>query len=210
MKYSFGEFLFENGNRSFIRIPFNVWEETGLKGNIPCRFGLDGIKFECRLIPKGDGWYLIPVTKKVLEQTDPSSEHEITFEPIEALTRINHESPYSVENPVRKIDSITPIPIQNGLCGQCAVAMLAGLPLSDVIALMGKGKASWSKILEALDYYGIAYDPKTVYFRGKQTELPPCCIVNNDNRFLLWYNSSFQGVSDVDPKKTVSYFRIII
>ncbi|MGN0907649.1 MAG: DUF1905 domain-containing protein [Bullifex sp.] len=210
MKYSFRAFLFKDGNRSFIRIPFNVWEETGLKGNIPCRIELDGIKSECRLIPKGEGWYLIPVAKKIADQTDPSSEHQITLEIIQSLTRINHDSPYSVDNPVRKIDSITPIPILDGLCGQCAVAMLAGLPLSDVTALMGKGKASWSKILETLDYYGIAYDTKAVYLRGKQTELPPCCVVNNDDRFLLWYDGSFQGVSDADPEKTVSYFRILI
>ena len=86
--------------------------------------------------------------------------------------------------------------------------MLAAVPLSDVIVLMGKGHASWSKILEALDYYGISYAPKFVYPRGSASPLPDCCIVNNDNRFLLWYQGSFCGAVNVDAKKTVSYIEI--
>jgi hypothetical protein len=52
------------------------------------------------------------------------------------------------------------------------VAILAGVPLSDVVALMGKGHASWSKILEALDYYGISYASKAVYTKGGSCQLP--------------------------------------
>ena len=37
MKFEFTEEIYREGTRSFIRVPFNVWEETGLKGNIPCR-----------------------------------------------------------------------------------------------------------------------------------------------------------------------------
>jgi len=37
MLYSFEGQLISEGNRSFIRIPFNIWEETGLKGTIPAR-----------------------------------------------------------------------------------------------------------------------------------------------------------------------------
>ena len=136
------------------RYHFNVWEETGLKGNIPCRVSILGLSFECKLIPKGSWKYLIPITKKTLSALEPEKEYEIGMEPIEMLSRINHDSPYSKEHPIRKIDCIETIPIQAGLCGHCCVAMLAGVSLSDVVALMGKGHASWSKILEALDYYG--------------------------------------------------------
>ena len=87
--------------------------------------------------------------------------------------------------------------------------MLAGIPLSEVVALMGKGHASWSKILEALDYYGISYAPKAVYTNGVSCRLPLCCIVNNDNGFILWYKGSYYGVTDVDPKKTISYIEIL-
>ena len=150
----------------------------------------------------------MPVPKKIAADLAPAEVHEIVMEPIGALSRINHDSPYSKENPIRKIDGIETIPIQAGLCGHCCVAMLAGVPLADVVALMGKAHASWSKMLEALDYYGISYAPKAVYPKGSSYQLPECCIVGNDNRFLLWYQGSFCGVADVDPKKTVSYIEV--
>ena len=210
MIYKFSAFIYTEGGRAFIKIPFNVWEETGLKGNIPCRVSILDLSFECKLIPKGSGKYRIPITKKMLSALEPEKEYEIGMEPIEMLSRINHDSPYSKEHPIRKIDCIETIPIQAGLCGHCCVAMLAGVPLSDVVALMGKGHASWSKILEALDYYGISYASKAVYTKGVSCQLPLCCIVNNDNSFILWYKGSFYGVTDVDPKKTISYVEIFV
>ena len=210
MIYRFSAFIYTEGGRTFIKIPFNVWEETGLKGNIPCRVSILGHSFECKLIPKGNGKYLIPITKKTLSALEPEKEYEIGMQPIEMLSRINHDSPYSKEHPIRKIDCIETIPIQTGLCGHCCVAMLAGVPLSDVVALMGKGHASWSKILEALDYYGISYASKAVYTKDGLCQLPLCCIVNNDNSFILWYKGSFYGVTDVDPKKTISYIEIFV
>ena len=99
---------------------------------------------------------------------------------------------------------------EDGLCGQTCVAMLAGVPLADVVALMGKEKASWSKILEALDYYGISYADKMDYPKGKAVELPECCIVYNDGRFLLWFDGGFYGAEIVDAAKTVSYREIIV
>ena len=208
MIYKFSEVIYTEGSRAFIKIPFNVWEETGLKGNIPCRVSISGLSFEGKLIPKGKGKYVIPITKKTLSALEVEKEYEIGMEPIETLSRINHDSPYSREHPIRIINGIEPIPVQAGFCGHCCVAMLAGVPLSDVVELMGKGHASWSKILEALDYYGISYSSKAVYTKGGSYQLPLCCIVNNDNRFIVWYDGSFYGVTDVDPKKTISYIEI--
>lgn len=208
MIYKFYAFLYSEGNRTFIQIPFNVWKETGLKGNIPCRVSIYDLTFECKLIPKGNGKYVIPVPKKIFSVLTTKEEYEIGIEPIQALSRINHDSLYSKEYPIRNIDGIEIIPVQAGFCSHCCVAMIAGVPLSDVISLMGRGHVSWSKILEALDYYGISYASKAVYTRGGSYQLPLCCIVNNDNRFLLWYHGSFCGVADVDPKKTISYIEV--
>ena len=208
MVYRFTSIIHTEGKRTFIEIPFNVWEETALKGNIPCRIAIQECSFECKLIPKGSGRYFIPVSKACLSVLALKKEYEIEMEPIATLSRINHDSPYSRENPVRKIDGIITIPSQDGLCGQHCVSMLASVPLSDVVGLMGKGKASWSKILEALDYYGISYASKAVYTKGNACLLPVCCIVNNDNRFVLWYKGSFCGVQEVDPKNTKSYIEI--
>ena len=149
-------------------------------------------------------------TKKTLSELKAEEEYDIEMEPIEALTRINHESPYSKEYPIRKIDSIETIPIQAGFCGHCCVAMLSGEPLCDVVKLMGKGPASWSKILEALDYYGISYAERAFYTKGEPCQLPQCAIVYNDNSFLLWYKGSFCGVKDIEMKKTVSYIEVFV
>ena len=208
MVYRFTANIHTEGKRAFVEIPFNVWEETGLKGNIPCHIAIQEYSFECKLIPKGSGRYFIPVSKEYLSVLSLEKAYEIEVEPIATLSRINHDSPYSRENPVRKIDGIKIIPNQDGLCGQNCVAMLADVPLSDVAELMGKGKASWSKILEALDYYGISYASKAVYTKGNACQLPVCCIVNNDNRFVLWYKGSFCGVQEVDPRNTKSYIEI--
>ena len=166
MVYSFTSIIHTEGKRTFIEIPFNVWEETGLKGNIPCRIVIRECSFECKLIPKGNGRYFIPVSKACLSVLVLGKEYEIKVEPIVTLSRINHDSPYSRENPVRKIDGIMAISSQDGLCGQHCISMLAAVPLSDVVGLMGKGKVSWSKILEALDYYGISYASKVVYAKA--------------------------------------------
>ena len=208
MVYRFTSIIHTEGKRTFIEIPFNVWEETGLTGNIPCRISIQECSFECKLIPKGSGRYFIPVSKACLSVLPLNKEYEIEMEPIASLSRINHDSPYSKENPVRKIDGIIAIPSQDGLCGQHCVSMLAAVPLSEVVGLMGKGKASWSKILEALDYYGISYASKVVYAKGNACPLPVCCIVNNDNRFVLWYKDSFFSEGEVDPKNTKSYIEI--
>ena len=178
------------------------------EGEYSMQVSILGLAFECKLIPKENRKYLIPIAKKTLSPLAPEEEYEIEMEPIETLSRINHDSPYSKEHPMRQIDGIEAIPMQAGFFGHCCVAMLAGVTLSEVVALMGKGHASWSKILEALDYYGISYASKAVYNKGGSCQLPLCCIVNNDNRFLLWYKGSFYGVTDVDPKKTISYIEI--
>ena len=208
MKFEFTEEIYREGTRSYIRVPFNVWEETGLKGNIPCRITIGDVSFECNLLPKGSGNYVIPMTKKKLAGLEVGKEYDVELETIGQLSRINHGSPYSKENPIRKIDSINNIPITQGFCGHTCVAMIAGVTLSDVIALMGKEPASWSKILEALDYYGITHEKKAVYTKGKDYKLPECCILNNDNGFVLWFKGSYYGVKEIDPKKTVSFIEV--
>ena len=208
MIYQFTESVFSSGNRAFITIPFNVWEETGLTGNIPSRVQILDRSFECKLLPKGGGTYWIPVPKGVLAALPQERAFEVSVEPIASLSRINHDSPYSSAHPIRRIDGIRTIPVPPGFCGHGCVAMLAGVPLADAVQLMGKGHASWSKILEALDYYGIGHAQRAVYTRGKPCPLPPCCIVLNGGGFLLWYEDAFCGATEVDPEKTVCYLEI--
>lgn len=106
MTYSSVEKLFKEGNRYFIQIPFNVWEECGKKGLIPVKVFIQDCIFECRLVPKGEGVYYIPVTQNIINKMDSTAEMNISFEVINHLTRINHGNPYTKEKPIRKIDCI--------------------------------------------------------------------------------------------------------
>ena len=202
--------IFTESTRSYIAIPFNVWDETGLRGSIPCSVAVGEVTFECKLIPKGQGSYYIPVSKTAMNSLNTDEVYSVTVTPIDSLTRINRNSPYSKENPVRKIDGIKYVAEQNGCCGHSCVAMLAGVPLEEVKALMGRESPSMSKITEALDYYGLSYAPKMVYIKGKDVVLPKCCIVNNSNHYLLWYDGSYCGTESVDNSKTVCYLEIYV
>ncbi len=145
MLYSFEGQLISEGSRSFIEIPFNVWDETGLKGNLPARVKVNDCVFECKLVPKGKGCHYIPVNKSYAGSLEGLLDVSIEF--IASLSRINHDSPYSTERPVRIIDSIKEIDIVPGYCSHCCIAMLAGISLQDVQALMGitlaRGQRSW-------------------------------------------------------------------
>lgn len=180
MNYSFTSDFCKEGNRIFIKIPFNVWDICKIKGNIPVRVVIDDIDFECKLIPKGKGEYVIPVNKAIFEKLDSRIEHSVEFTLLNQLTRINNNSPYNIDNPIRHIESISYIrQPEDGSCGQTCLAMLAGVSIEEVIKIMKstKWQASYSKVLETLDYFGFSYK-KPVYTYGKKVEFPKCCIIN--------------------------------
>jgi Acetyltransferases, including N-acetylases of ribosomal proteins len=89
-------------------------------------------------------------------------------------------SPYNADNPIRKIDSVTFVEQPTGyLCGQSVVAMLAGVSVDDVIAVMQNDKGtSTSEIRDALKWYGIrtATKARTKFEVGMT--LPECCILS--------------------------------
>lgn len=100
MIYTFTENLYRQGNRYFIRIPFNVWETCNQKGMLPVRVTVEDTVFECKLISKGAGTYFIPVSKAVVQQLNSDGELPVSFEIIRELTRINKNSPYTTDHPV--------------------------------------------------------------------------------------------------------------
>lgn len=191
MNYKFNGKIFFEGNKAFIEIPFNVWEECNQKGNIPVKVSLKELKFECKLVPKGKGNYYIPVKKEYLKESDTNEEFEISLELINGLTRINNNSPYSIENPIRKIDKIDLVTqTKKGLCGQVVVAMLSGVSLEEVINLMGS-QSSMSKVREALDYFGISHSSKMVYRLKENAKLPKCCIINTKGHLMVFYEGKY-------------------
>lgn len=219
MKYSFKSGYYKEGNRTFIKIPFNVWDACGKKGNIPVKVFIDETAFECKLIPKGNGEYVIPVNKAVIEKLSCSGEFDVEFVLVDQLTRINSNSPYSIDNPIRQIDGINYVKQpDNGSCGQTCVAMLAGISVDEVIKIMKstKWQASISKVLETLEYFGFSYE-KPVYTHGKKTDFPRCCLINakgsEKNHLLVYFDGTFYdpttGVSsDYLYENIISFIKI--
>jgi len=215
MVYEFNGKIFEEGQKAFISIPFNVWDECGVKGSIPVKVTIDEFTFECKLVPKGNGNYYIPIKKGDLKNLNMDKELKISFQVISALSRINKNSPYSLEKPIRKIDSISIItPSKKGLCGQATVAMLAEVSLDEVINLMGS-QCSLSKVIEALDYYGIPHSEKMVYRLKEDSILPKCCIINTTGHLMVFYDGKYYDPSmglleEFDISKITGFLEILI
>lgn len=93
-------------------------------------------------------------------------------------TRHVKGSPYSLDNPVRRIDSISYIKEPTGyLCGQTCVAMLAGVSVDEVIKVIGTDKGtSKQELKKGFDYYGIRYAPKSTSYDPK-VSLPDLCVI---------------------------------
>lgn len=217
MTFAFEEKLFKQGNRYFIKIPFQVWDVCGQKGLVPVKVSIEGCTFECRLVPKGKGIYYIPISKNIVNQIHYDDEINVSFQIINGLTRINHDSPYSKENPIRKIDHIQPVTYKkDGYCGQLCIAMLTGLSVDEVVDIM-QAKAwqcSISKLLETLDYFGITHGGKIAYTKGKEFILPKCCIVNvkdeQMNHLILYYKGHFYDTKAIDFDSIIGYLEIIV
>lgn len=219
MNYSFKAGYYKEGNRIFIKIPFNVWDTCGKKGNIPVKALVDDMNFECKIIPKGNGEYVLPVNKDIFNKLCCSSEFDVKFTILEQLTRINSNSPYDKGNPIRQIESISYLKQPtNGYCGQTCIAMLAGISVDEVIKIMRstKWQASISKVLETLNYFGFIYK-KPVYIHGKKVKFPKCCILNirscEKNHLLIYFNGVFydptSGVTaNYQYENIISYIEI--
>ena len=130
-------------------------------------------------------------------------------------------SPYSTENPIRKIDSIAYIKEPTGyLCGQSCIAMLAGVSVDEVIDVMETDKGtSGAEVGYALKYYGIAHaKSRAAYEQG--TPLPECCLLGiklpKYGHWSLYFKGKYYdpefGVMDCLPQNAVlrNYWEIYI
>lgn len=139
-----------------------------------------------------------------------------------SLIKMDQNSPYSVENPIRKIDNIN-ILIQpiDGTCGQTVVAMLAGVTIAEVCTTMGcrEWQATMGRVISALNYYGIDHSEVIVYTEGEPTTLPKCAILmermGRFSHYLLYFDGKYydpnDGVMDTyDMSKLLGYLEIRI
>ncbi len=101
------------------------------------------------------------------------------------------------------------------LCGQACVAMLAGVSVEDVVAVMENDKGTGKKDIEkALRHYGIS-QAKTMTKADNNTVLPKVCILKvllpKYGHWILYYDGKYYdpefGLTDtLYPKARIQYY----
>lgn len=196
MRYFFNGII-EKGEKGYsIPIPFNVWEVCRQRDIIQGEIILDNEKIQCELYPKEKGNYDIHLTEEAASHFDVHHEHKILLRIGQSLIKMDQNSPYSFEKPIRKIDSMEVIiQPEDGLCGQACVAMLAGVTIAEVISVMDcrEWQATMGKVISALNYYGIEHHDVIVYTEGRDAVLPKCCILMEKMGRFCHYLIHFDG-----------------
>lgn len=196
MKYLFEQKVIIFNNEKVMEIPFNVWEVLENIGDYPVEVTIKDVCFECSLIPKRDGYYYIPLSNAPMD-FDTDTVYPVSFIILKEPQKMDENSPYSLENPIRKINSIK-IMTQpwDGLCGQTCIAMLADISLEDANNIMHcrEWQANMGKIILTLDYLGFAHAEQIVYTQGKSCELPECAIIMEKMGRFSHYLLCFHGV----------------
>lgn len=220
MRYFFESTLEKKDKGYMIQIPFNVWEVCKLRDVIQGDVVLDNEIIKCELLPKEKGNYEIHIEDEKAVKVAVGVTHKILLHINESLIRMDQNSPYSFENPIRKIDSMKVIiQPEDGLCGQACVAMLAGNTIAEVISVMDcrEWQATMGRMISALNYYGIDHSDIIVYTEGKDAVLPKCCImmermgrfchylIHYDGKF---YDSNLGVLEEYDMSKLLGYMEI--
>ncbi len=218
MKYHFfGKVVYEDGAYQ-IKIPFNVWEVCTGQGSFPAQVTAEKQTFTCDLTPLGKGLYTIPLTDAIANKLPEMC--EVTFRVIEHVSQVSGQSPYSLENPIRKVDSMKLITQPNdGLCGQTCIAMLAGITLDEACEVMHcrDWQASMGRMIITLDYLGIAHADTIYYANGETVEFPKCAILMEKmgrySHYLVWYDGTYfdptEGILEsFDKENLVGYLEI--
>lgn len=220
MRYFFQSKVEGDGEKYVIQIPFNIWEVCKQRDVIQADIVLDNRIIQCELLPKEKGIYKIVLGKKDVEGIALGVTHQILLHVTGSLIRMDQNSPYSFENPVRHIDSMEVIKQpEDGLCGQACVAMLAGRTIAEVIMVMDcrEWQATMGRVISALNYYGIDHRDIIHYTEGRDVVLPKCCIMmERMGRYChylihydgLFYDSNLGVLQDYDMSKLLGYLEI--
>ena len=56
------------GAWTFVRMPFSVAEEFGVKGQVPVKGTINGVPYENFLLPQGDGVHILVVKKEIRDK----------------------------------------------------------------------------------------------------------------------------------------------
>lgn len=104
-------------------------------------------------------------------------------------------------------------------CGQACVAMLAGVPVEEVVSVMGNDKGTGKKdIARALDHYGIR-QAKTMTKADNATVLPKACILKvlmpTYGHWVLYYGGKYYDpefglMETLHPKARIQFYLEIL
>ena len=198
MRYFFKGQIEKKERGYMIRIPFNVWEVCKQRDVIQADMILDNRMIDCELLPREKGNYEIHVEDEDAIQVDISQKHDILLHISGSLIRMDQNSPYDFENPIRTVDGVQVIiQPEDGLCGQTCVAMLAGVTSADVIRVMDcrEWQGTMGRMISALTYYGIDQSDVITYTEGADCVLPKCCIMMERMgrycHYLVGYDGKF-------------------
>ena len=198
MRYFFESAIEKKENGYVIQIPFNVWEVCKQRDVIQADVVLDNEIIQCELLPLEKGNYEIHIEEKHAIAAEPGVPHKILLHVAESLIKMDQNSPYDFDHPIRKIDSMEVIrQPEDGLCGQACVAMLAGVTIAEVISVMDcrEWQATMGRVISALNYYGIDHSDVIVYTEGRPAVLPKCCIMMEKMgrycHYLIHYDGKF-------------------
>ena len=220
MRYFFDGKIEQQDDVYCIRIPFNVWEVCKLRDIIKAELVLDNRIIDCELLPETKGNYKIHLSDEDVSHTNIDQVHKILLHITGSLIQMNQNSPYSFDNPIRKIDGIEIIiQPEDGLCGQTCVAMLAGVTIAEVISVMDcrEWQGTMGRVISALNYYGIDHSDIIVYTEGKEATLPKCCIMMEKMglycHYLVHYNGKFYDsnlgiIQEYDMSKLLGYMEV--
>ncbi len=221
MRYFFESKVEKKDKGYMIRIPFNVWEVCKQRDVIKADVVLENETIDCELLPLEKGNYVIYIEDAGAVKVELDVPRKILLHVTESLVKMDQNSPYSFENPIRKIDSMEVIlQDHDGLCGQVCVAMLAGISIEEVSAVMDctEWQATMGRMISALNYFGIPYSNTIIYTDGSAAVLPKCCIMMEKMGRFCHYLVHFDGkyydpnlgvMEEYDMSKLQGYLEII-
>lgn len=220
MRYFFESKVEKKEKGYMIQIPFNVWEVCKQRDVIKADVVLDNDVIDCELLPLEKGNYEIHIDDEDAVNVELNVPHKVLLHVTESLIKMDQNSPYSFENPIRKIDSMQVIlQHQDGLCGQACVAMLAGITIAEVSAVMdcNEWQATMGRMISALNYFGIDHSNIIMYTEGRPAVLPKCCIMMEKMgrfcHYLVHYDGKYYDpnlgvMEEYDMSKLLGYLEI--
>lgn len=220
MRYFFVSSVLKEEKGYVIQVPFNVWEVCRKRDTIQAEVVLDNEIIDCELLPLEKGNYEIHIDDMDAVSVELGVPHKILLHIKGSLIRMDQNSPYSFDNPIRKIDSMKVIiQPEDGLCGQACVAMLAGNTIAEVISVMDcrEWQATMGRMISALNYYGIDHSDIIMYTEGRPAVLPKCCIMMEKMgrycHYLIhydgkYYDSNLGVLEEYDMSKLLGYLEI--